>query len=1286
MPLELSAGEAQAEITALYQQVLGRAPTGAELASGTQQLLAGTPLSSIQAGLATSWYAVGDLTTVYQAIYGEVPSAGVLAAAETQLADGQTLQQVEAPWAADGQAEIVALYQQVLGRNPDPTGLAAWMQQLLHGIPLSAIRIAFATSQEVINDLTAVFQAVYSEAPSANVLTAAETQLADGQTLQQVEAPWAGAGQAEITILYQQVLGRNPDPTGFAAWTQQLLHGTPLSAIRTAFATSQEVANDLTAAFQAIYDEAPSAGALTAAEAQLADGQTLQQVEAPWAADGQAEIVLLYEQVAGRNPDPTGLAAWTQQLLHGTPLSAIRTAFATSQEVVNDLTAVFQAVYSEAPSANVLTVAETQLADGQTLQQVEAPWAADGQTALTTIYQQVLGRAPTAPELLSGTQQLLAGVPLSSIRAGLATSQEAASNLTTVYQAIYSEAPSASVLTAAETQLAGGQTLQQVEAPWVADGQTALTTIYQQMLGRAPTAAELASGTQQLLAGVPLSSIRAGLATSQEAASNLTTVYQTIYGEAPSASVLTAAETQLADGQTLQQVEAPWAADGQAEIVALYQQVLGRNPDPTGLAAWTQQLVHGTPLSAIRTAFATSQEVVNDLTAAFEAIYDEAPSTTLLNIAETELGNGVTLENIIESLSDVKGVSGLYDEVFGSTDQVDITVWSQDLINGDPVDQVLTALGNTSAATSLLLSLAAGVMGGTPSPTQLTVARNLLIAGGSLQEVQAAFAMGLPTNPQTWLAPEPQPINSELLNQQATQDFMSLFSAGSPWSDAGEPGTVFVISTQAVLWSSESDLQQLFAYLNANHIKLAISALMLPMGADGVGSGVEGFNGVPGTMGAVAARIASLGGDLSYVLMDQPLYGGHEYTGNNAAGYTIDEVAQQVATNATAILNVFPDVQFGDTEPVPATPTSDIMQFATDFQETVGRPLSFFQADVQWQVSWQTPLEQLAQQLRQAGVQFDMIYQGDSATTTSSAEWVQTAWERIVQVESDPLLQPGSGIIATWSDFPANALPENDPDTLTYLELEYENIAPLFRDGILSPLSTDAPQIAAPTSVTVQLGQANPISGLSLSLDSTVPDGGNVAVMLSDSTGLLQVNGSQGITGNDTTTLTLSGTLTEVNSELSSLSYIGRAGGTDDIQVSSYDGGGTPGQQQLSVTVADSQTSEAAIATITPSSLLLPSSMSYVSASGSNPLLLGTSGSDLFDLTGSWSGTAEIRWFDPTDDMIDLPKAVFPDFAAVQASMITAPGGTDINFGSGYSAVVSGTSPQALHSFNFVLS
>ena len=101
-------------------------------------------------------------------------------------------------------APVSRLYMAAFRRVPDAGGLNNWVAYVRAGNSLQSAADAFVASQE--------FQLTYG---SLN-----DTQY--------------------VTLLYENVLGREPDPTGLATWTGQLGSGTSRGGVLIGFSESQE--------------------------------------------------------------------------------------------------------------------------------------------------------------------------------------------------------------------------------------------------------------------------------------------------------------------------------------------------------------------------------------------------------------------------------------------------------------------------------------------------------------------------------------------------------------------------------------------------------------------------------------------------------------------------------------------------------------------------------------------------------------------------------------------------------------------------------------------------------------------------------------------------------------------------------------------------------------------------------------------------------------------------------------------------------------------------------------
>ncbi|MCR8550895.1 DUF4214 domain-containing protein [Salipiger sp. P9] len=176
--------------------------------------------------------------------------------------------------ALDNAGFVTLLYNNVLDRDPDATGLANWVARLDGGMSRAQVVLGFAQSQEFISATQA----------DANAFANGHSQ-----------ANWGD----DVFRIYQATLARDPDFGGFGNWTARLADGTPLETAVAGFVNSTE--------FQNTYGSLDNAGFVT----------------------------LLYNNVLGRDPDATGLANWVQRLDDGMSRAQVVLGFAQSTEFVN---------------------------------------------------------------------------------------------------------------------------------------------------------------------------------------------------------------------------------------------------------------------------------------------------------------------------------------------------------------------------------------------------------------------------------------------------------------------------------------------------------------------------------------------------------------------------------------------------------------------------------------------------------------------------------------------------------------------------------------------------------------------------------------------------------------------------------------------------------------------------------------------------------------------------------------------------------------------------------------
>jgi serralysin len=222
---------------------------------------------------------------LYDATLGREPDAGGLKNWVSAIDSGSlTLSQAAAGFTGSAEfaglygsnpedtAFVTLLYKNVLGRDPDAAGLNNWTTALANGESRAELVLDFSESAENIG------------------LTS--NRLEQGLWLRDDDA-------AQVARLYDTTLDRLPDEGGLVNWTTALKSGVSLLEISKGFMNSEE--------FQHQYGTLDNAGFMT----------------------------LLYNNVLERQPDSAGMAAWTESMDSGKARADVVVEFSESAEHQN---------------------------------------------------------------------------------------------------------------------------------------------------------------------------------------------------------------------------------------------------------------------------------------------------------------------------------------------------------------------------------------------------------------------------------------------------------------------------------------------------------------------------------------------------------------------------------------------------------------------------------------------------------------------------------------------------------------------------------------------------------------------------------------------------------------------------------------------------------------------------------------------------------------------------------------------------------------------------------------
>jgi O-antigen biosynthesis protein len=338
-------------IHCLYQAALGRLADDQALAQCTARLRAGDSMTVLAAGLVRS--------------------------EEFRKRHGETAQVTK---------EFVhRLYQDALGRSPDPEGLQHWLEAPARGVNLGALVASLATSEECVARhrrklIQSLYQTAFGRFPDENRLVNA---LQGGETLEKLATSIVSSPEFEslrglngeltpeyVKSLYKNGLGREPGQSEMQAWFAE--NGASLDRERAivAVATSSEALAQIEKLRQREDNARPLPlqdipmlvhSFYKTAFGRLADPRALasgvQQIEAGMSPERFADVLVhsaefvkvhgvhrridtqrilsIYANALDRLPEATSLCFWLSEARRGVSIATLITSVASSAEALS---------------------------------------------------------------------------------------------------------------------------------------------------------------------------------------------------------------------------------------------------------------------------------------------------------------------------------------------------------------------------------------------------------------------------------------------------------------------------------------------------------------------------------------------------------------------------------------------------------------------------------------------------------------------------------------------------------------------------------------------------------------------------------------------------------------------------------------------------------------------------------------------------------------------------------------------------------------------------------------
>ena len=288
------------------------------------------------------------------------------------------------------------------------------------------------------------------------------------------------------------------------------------------------------------------------------------------------------------------------------------------------------------------------------------------------------------------------------------------------------------------------------------------------------------------------------------------------------------------------------------------------------------------------------------------------------------------------------------------------------------------------------------------------------------------------------------------------EDFLGMLVTGKTWdqllpqwSNAAPHIQAIRLPTTVLMNIPDATLQSMVQAMDAHGMAFALEIGSTNWYNEAAcGAGVESYSD-PGTANAAVQKLMNAGAKLSAILLDEPLYFGHYYTGANACQSSIADLARRNAVIVRVFTAAFPNVTIADIEPFPVLSmqpnwAADYATWLQAFYAQSGSTISILHMDFDWDqpslyqyliYPSSTAIAGLAQQIapvaRAYGLKLGMIMNG-SASSTSDAAWVQTAQFHIDAIMASGIA-PDQVLFETWSTPPSKTIPETDPTSLSSL-------------------------------------------------------------------------------------------------------------------------------------------------------------------------------------------------------------------------------------------------------------
>jgi len=329
-------------VTAVYEHYLGRAPDSAGLAGWVSQMQQGLSDEHLEANFIGSAEYIkshggagaGWVKGMYQDLLGRTPTPAEVNTWLQALNGGESTIAIAYGFAASAEREglrVTMDYQQDLGRSPTPAEVKSWVDAFESGRTNEDVVAGFVGSGEYFfkhfgntsDWFASAYQTLFAQA--ANVAGNAPSYLpALGGTLTHSAEYYSGI----VTSAYERYLGRGPNAAGLAGWVMLMQQGLSDEHLEASFIGSAEYINSHGGAgagwvkgmYHDLLGRTPSQAEIDGWVKALANGESTTDIAFGFAAGAEREglrVTADYQQYLGRTPTPAEVMSWVNAFVNG---------------------------------------------------------------------------------------------------------------------------------------------------------------------------------------------------------------------------------------------------------------------------------------------------------------------------------------------------------------------------------------------------------------------------------------------------------------------------------------------------------------------------------------------------------------------------------------------------------------------------------------------------------------------------------------------------------------------------------------------------------------------------------------------------------------------------------------------------------------------------------------------------------------------------------------------------------------------------------------------------------